>query len=77
MYLRMLTSGQIKAKSKFYEYFTDFDLYGGVDEFYAFEVDPIDKDADQVLFFHIISYKSSHWPATYRSQSRSSTSTRM
>jgi hypothetical protein len=29
-----------------FENFVDFDVYGGVEEFCAFEVDPIDKDAD-------------------------------
>ena len=46
MYLRMLTSGYIKANAALYEHFADFDLYGGVDGFCSFEVDPIDKDAD-------------------------------
>jgi ubiquitin thioesterase protein OTUB1 len=46
MYLRMLTSGYIKANSVLFENFADFDIYGGVYEYCAFEVDPIDKEAD-------------------------------
>ena len=42
----MLTSGYIKANEVLFENFADFDLYGGVDGFCCFEVDPIDKDAD-------------------------------
>jgi hypothetical protein len=46
MYLRMLTSGHLKAHAAVFENFADFDLYGGVDGFCCVEVDPIDKDAD-------------------------------
>lgn len=46
MYLRMLTSGYIKANAALFENFADFELYGGVYDYCAFEVDIIDKEAD-------------------------------
>jgi ubiquitin thioesterase protein OTUB1 len=46
MYMRMLTSGYIKTNSFMFEGYIETET---VDQFCQQEVDPIDKEADQVL----------------------------
>lgn len=54
MYLRFLTSGYIKANAIMYETF----LEGGqtIDHFCQVEVEPIDREADQIQIIALINY---------------------
>ena len=54
MYMRFLTSCYLKTNSFLYENYLDNGYT--IDDFCSKEVDPIDREADQVFFLFIVIY---------------------